>query len=176
MTRIAFGGEGVEAELARIVNAAYDAGEADIWQPGWQRVSVDRMRELVAAVEIAVAADVDGTPVGLVRVQRLDERRAMFGMLSVDPVAHGTGLGRELIAFAEQVHDVDEMELELLIPRGATHPSKVRLHEWYSRLGYRQTGRRDFDEPELIGPADLSVYRKNLRAVPATEAPPRADT
>ena len=30
------------------------------------------------------------------------------------------------------------MELELLIPRGAPHPQKVRLHEWYTRLGYRQ--------------------------------------
>ena len=67
------------------------------------------------------------------------------------------------------------MELELLIPRGAPHPKKVRLHEWYTRLGYVQVGRRDFDEPELSGPADLWVYRKNLRAVPATDAPPRAD-
>ena len=68
------------------------------------------------------------------------------------------------------------MELELLIPRGAPHPKKVRLHGWYTRLGYRQIGRRDFDEPGLLRPADLVVYRKNLRAVPATDAPPRAET
>ena len=43
-------------------------------------------------------------------------------------------------------------------------------------LGYRQIGRRPFDEPELIRPADLFVYRKNLRAVPATDAPLRAET
>ncbi|MBE2320265.1 GNAT family N-acetyltransferase [Solirubrobacter sp. CPCC 204708] len=131
------------------------------------------MRELVAAGEIAVAGD---PPVGCVRIQRLDEDTAMFGMLSVDPAAHGTGLGRALIAFAESAYDVSEMELELLIPRGAPLPSKVRLHDWYSRLGYRQVGRRDFDEPELARPADLWVYRKNLRAAPATDAPPRADT
>lgn len=172
---IAFGGEGVEPELARIVNAAYDTGEVGLWEPGWQRVTADRMRELVAAGEIAVAWDGD-RPVGCVRVQRLDETAAMFGMLSVDPSAHGTGLGRALIAFAEGAYDVDEMELELLIPRGAPHPSKVRLHEWYSRLGYRTIGRRDFDEADLAKPADLHVYRKSLRAVPATEAPPRADT
>lgn len=172
---IAFGGAGLEPELARIINAAYDSGEGGIWHPGWQRVSVERVGELVAAGEIAVAWQ-DGRPVGCVRIERLDERAAMFGMLSVDPAAHGSGLGRALIAFAEGAYDVDEMELELLIPRGAPHPSKVRLHEWYSRLGYRQVGRRDFDEPELAGPADLWVYRKNLRAVPATDAPPRADT
>jgi len=172
---IAFGGSGVEPELARIINAAYDTGEVGIWQPGWQRVSVDGVRELVAAREIAVAWDGD-TPVGCVRIVRLDEHAALFGMLSVDPAAHGTGLGRKLIAFAEAAYDVDEMELELLIPRTAPHPSKIRLHDWYTRLGYRQIGRRDFDEPELLGPVDLVVYRKNLRAVPATDAPPRAET
>ncbi len=173
---IAFGGAGVEDELARIINAAYDAGEAGIWQPGWQRVSVERVRELVAAGEIAVAWQ--RRRPGRLRARAAPRRAdaAMFGMLSVDPVAHGTGLGRALIAFAEHAFDVDEMELELLIPRGAPHPSKVRLHDWYTRLGYRQIGRRDFDEPELAGPADLWVYRKNLRAVPATDAPPRADT
>jgi GNAT superfamily N-acetyltransferase len=172
---IAFGGAGVEPELARIINAAYDTGERDIWQPGWQRVSVDRVRELVAAGEIAVAWAGD-VPIGCARIHRLVDDAAMFGMLSVDPAAHGTGLGRALIAFAEAAFDVSEMELELLIPRGAPHPSKVRLHDWYTRLGYRQIGRRAFDEPDLVGPADLFVYRKNLRAVPATDAPPRAET
>jgi GNAT superfamily N-acetyltransferase len=172
---IGFGGAGHEPELARIINAAYDTDEVGIWQPGWKRVSVDLVYEMVAAGEIAVAWR-DDQPVGCVRVYRLDGNAALFGMLSVDPAAHGTGLGRALIAFAEAAYDVDEMELELLIPRGAPHPSKVRLHEWYTRLGYRQIGRRDFDEPELVGPVDLMVYRKNLRAVPATDAPPRADT
>jgi GNAT superfamily N-acetyltransferase len=157
---IAFGGAGHEAELARVVNAAYDQGEHDIWHPGWQRVTVDRMRELVAAGEIAVAGD---PPAGCVRIQRLDAGTAMFGMLSVDPAAHGTGLGKALIAFAEQAYDVSEMELELLVPRGDPHPKKVRLHEWYSRLGYVQVGRRDFDEPGLARPADLWVYRKPLK-------------
>ena len=60
------------------------------------------------------------------------------------------------------------MELELLVPRGARTRSKVRLHEWYSRLGYRRSARRDFDEPLLAGPADLRTYRKSLRAAPAT--------
>jgi len=173
---IAFGGAGVEDELVAIINAAYDAGEAGIWQPGWQRIGREGMERLVAAGEIAVAWR-DGVPVGCVRIQRLDEHAAMFGMLSVAPAAHGTGLGKALIAFAEGAFDdVDEMELELLIPRGAPHPNKQRLHAWYSRLGYVQVGRRDFDEPFLAGPADLWVYRKSLRAVPATEAPPRAPT
>lgn len=160
---IAFGGAGVEPELARIVNAAYDAGEQDMWHPGWQRVTAERMEELVGAGEIAVAWDGEA-PIGCVRVYKLPDDAALFGMLSLDPVAHGRGLGRELIAWAESVFDVSEMELQLLIPRGAPHPKKVRLHEWYTRLGYRRIGRRDFEEPGLARPADLWIYRKNLRA------------
>ena len=65
------------------------------------------------------------------------------------------------------------MELELLVPH-APHAHKQRLHEWYTRLGYREVGRRDFaavyPEPGelLAGPADLVTYRKSLRAAPAT--------
>jgi predicted N-acetyltransferase YhbS len=172
---IEFGGHGVEPELTAIINDAYDSGESGIWEAGWSRVTRERVEQLVAAGEIAVARR-DGTPVGCVRIQRLDERTAMFGMLSVAPAAHGSGLGRALIDFAERAYAVDAMQLELLIPCGAPHPSKQRLHEWYSRLGYVRVGRRDFDEPLLAGPADLWVYRKSLRAVPATDAPPRAET
>ena len=43
-------------------------------------------------------------------------------------------------------------------------------------IGYLRVGRRDRDEPLLAGPADQWVYRKNLRATPATEAPDRAPT
>jgi GNAT superfamily N-acetyltransferase len=173
---IAFGGQGIEERLAEIINAAYHAGEAGLWEPGWQRISAEGVKPLVAAGEIAVAWQ-EGEPVGCVRIRRLEDGAGMFGMLSVDPAAHGTGLGKALIAFAEATFpDADEMELELLIPRGAPHPQKVRLHEWYSRLGYVQVGRRDFAEPLLAGPADLWVYRKNLRATPATDAPDRAPT
>jgi predicted N-acetyltransferase YhbS len=161
---IAFGGEGVEDELAAIINAAYDDGEGGIWQPGWRRTDRDRVAELVAAGQMAVAWR-GGRPVGCVRIHRLEDGAGMFGMLSVTPDAHGTGLGKALIAFAEaNFPDAAEMELELLIPRGAPHPAKVRLDEWYSRLGYVRVGRRDFEDPLLAVPADLWVYRKDLRA------------
>jgi len=174
--QIAFGGEGFEDELTAIINAAYDAGEAGIWQAGWTRAGLANIGYYLEHRELVVAW-LDGRPVGCVRVTRLEDGAGMFGMLSVSPEAGGQGVGRKLIAFAEaQFPDAEEMELELLVPRGAPHPAKVRLHEWYSRLGYVQTGRRDFAHPELVAPADLWVYRKNLRATPATPAPDRAPT
>jgi GNAT superfamily N-acetyltransferase len=155
------------AAVTRIINAAYDAGEAGIWLDGWKRTGLESIEALIARGEIAVARE-HGAVIGSVRVLRLDERTAELGMLSVAPEAVGRGTGRALLTFAEQVYGTEFMHLELLVPRGAPHPSKVRLHEWYSRLGYREISRRNFDESLLAGPADLVTYRKSLRAAPAT--------
>lgn len=154
-------------EVARIINAAYHAGEPGIWSEGWTRTNAAAIAELIERGEIAVAR-VDGRVVGSVRVRRLDEHTAELGMLSVDPQAFGTGTGRALLAFAEQHYGTDYMQLELLVPRGDPHPHKERLHEWYSRLGYEEISRRAFVEPLLAAPADLRTYRKSLRAAPAT--------
>ena len=165
---IEFATAGDAADVERIVNAAYDAGEVGIWRDGWKRIAHESVEALIARNEIAVARDGDGKPIGSVRVLRLDRDTAELGMLSVAPEAFGTGTGKALLTFAEEVYDTDFMQLELLVPRGAPHPSKVRLHAWYSRLGYREISRRDFDEPLLVGPADLVTYRKSRRAAPAT--------
>jgi predicted N-acetyltransferase YhbS len=151
------------AAVTEIINAAYDAGEAGIWLDGWKRTGLESVEALIARGEIAVARN-DGDVIGSVRVLRLDEQTAELGMLSVAPEAFGTGTGRALVTFAEQLYGTEFMHLELLVPRGAPHPSKVRLHEWYSRLGYREISRRNFDEPLLAAPADLVTYRKTLTA------------
>jgi GNAT superfamily N-acetyltransferase len=155
------------AAVTRIINAAYDAGEAGIWLDGWKRTVLESIEALIARGEIAVARK-HGAVIGSVRVLLLDERTAELGMLSVAPEAFGTGTGRALLTFAEQAYDAEFMHLELLVPRGAPHPDKVRLHAWYSRLGYREISRRNFDEALLAGPADLVTYGKSLRAAPAT--------
>ena len=164
--RIEFATREDAPEVLRIINAAYEHGEAGIWEPGWARAELPEIERMVAAGEIAVMKD-DGRIVGSVRVRRLDAETAELGMLSVDPAAMGAGAGRALLAFAEQRHGTPFMQLELLVPR-APHAHKQRLHEWYSRLGYRLVSEREFDEPLLAGPADMRTYRKSLRAAPAT--------
>ena len=94
-----------------------------------------------------------------------------LGLLSVDPALQGGGVGRELVAFAERRSreaGATAMGLQLLVPRDGEHAFKSRLHDWYSRLGYRVVGRADFgathpaSAPYLAVPCDLLEYAKPL--------------
>ena len=59
------------------------------------------MAGLIATGQIAVARAGERI-VGAVRVQRLDTGEGELGMLVADPAHRGTGVGRELIRFAER--------------------------------------------------------------------------
>ena len=139
-----------------------------MWAPGFERVARERVVEIVAASEMAVAR-VDGKIVGSVRVRRLDEETGFFGLLAVHPADQGKGIGRELVRFAEELsrgRGATLMELRLLVPREGDDAHKERLHAWYSRLGYQPVGRADFSasHPEARSrtPLDILMYRKRL--------------
>ena len=83
----------------------------------------------------------------------------------------GTGVGRAFVDFAEwQSRERVErrIQLELLVPRTWSHPSKEFLKAWYGRRGYRlvRTGRLDDAYPHLAPllatPCDLEIHRKPL--------------
>jgi GNAT superfamily N-acetyltransferase len=114
-----------------------------------------------------------GQIVGCVRVQRLDEGTGEFGMLVADPAHRGVGVGRGLVRFAEQQCRADglaTMQLELLVPRDWTHPTKEFLDGWYTRIGYRVARTGTIDEayptlaPLLATPCDFVIYHKDLAA------------
>ena len=158
------------ADLRDRVNAAYGVAEEALWMPGTERIAADRVAEIVAAGEMAVAR-VDARIVGSVRVRMLDERTGFFGLLTVHPDEQGAGAGRELVRFAERLareRGASEIELRLLVPREGSDPHKQRLHDWYSRLGYRIVGRSDFgaQNPAALAsmraPLDLVSYRKRF--------------
>ena len=136
--------------------------------PGTERIASERVAEIVAAGEMAVAR-AETRIVGSVRVRMLDEETGFFGLLAVHPDDQGSGAGRELIRFAEQLvreRGAGQMELRLLVPREQTEPGKEWLAAWYTRLGYRMTGRADFSEShpavEMLTPLDMLTYRKRL--------------
>ena len=64
---------------------------------------------------------------------------AYLGMLTVDPMLQGSGLGRALIDEAERVakdrFGADRMEMTVIVQR-------TELIDWYVRRGYALTGER----------------------------------
>jgi GNAT superfamily N-acetyltransferase len=128
------------------------------------------MDEMVAGAQIAVARH-GRRVVGVVRIQQLDDATGEFGMLAADPSRRSEGIGRELVRFAEDLSregQLEVMQLELLVPRGWTHPTKAFLDTWYRRIGYRpvRTGAIDESYPQLAPllatPCDFVIYQKAL--------------
>ena len=157
-------------ELAALVNSVYAVAEEGLWADGTSRTTPEEMAELIAAGQIAVAR-ADEWIVGAVRVQRLDTGEAEFGMLVTDPAHRGKGVGRELIRFAErwsQERGLDRMQLEVLVPRQWSHPSKEFLKAWYPRIGYHPVSVGQFETsypelaPLLATPCDFVIYQKSL--------------
>ena len=158
-------------ELAALVNSVYALAEEGLWADGTPRTTPEGMAALIAAGQIAVAR-ADARIVGAVRIQRQDTGAAEFGMLVTDPSHRGQGVGRELVRFAERwsrEQGVDTMQLEVLVPRHWSHPSKEFLKAWYTRIGYRPVRTGQFEEsypelaPHLATPCDFVIYHKSLR-------------
>jgi GNAT superfamily N-acetyltransferase len=168
--------DGLVGELCGLVNQVYATAEAGLWVDGAARTTPEEMAGLIAAGEIAVARSFRGDAsddqiVGVVRVQQIDELTGEFGMLMADPAHRGEGIGRDLVRFAEERfhrRGVPTMQLELLVPRDWTHPTKEFLDAWYTRIGYRpvRTGSIDDDYPHLAPllatPCDFVIYHKAL--------------
>lgn len=154
-----------------LVNEVYAVAEKGLWVGGAARTSFDEMVELIRAGEITVARRGDRI-VGGVRIQRLDMDISEFGMLAVAADQRSIGIGRQLVAFAERKSletGCSTMQLELLVPRTWTHPSKEFLAGWYGRTGYTVTRKGTIDEsyphlaPLLATACDFVVYHKDLR-------------
>jgi GNAT superfamily N-acetyltransferase len=156
--------------IAGLVNTVYETSEAGLWIEGARRTNERELAELIRRGQI-VAASSGGVVVGAVQVKQLDDTTGLFGMLVADPDRRGEGIGRELVAFTERwtrERGLTSMQLELLVPRGWSHPSKEFLQGWYERIGYRVVRTTTLGEPypelapQLATECDLLIYRKDL--------------
>ena len=158
------------AELTDLVNEVYAAAEKGIWIEGTDRTSPAEIAAMIEAGQLVVARDGDAV-IGAMRLQRLPTGEGEFGMLVARPERRGAGIGRDLIAYAEdwaRSRGLPAMQLELLFPSGWTHPVKQLLHDWYQRLGYRVVRHGDLGEdypdliPRLATECDFLVFHKAL--------------
>ena len=130
--------------LHMLVESAFRGDSARV---GWtheadlldgQRTDPTALAEAIADPDrtILIALDGDAT-IGCVEVKRAGMARSALGLLSVRPDRQATGLGRRLVAAAEDHartdHRAARMEMTVIAARG-------ELIAWYERLGYRRTG------------------------------------
>lgn len=182
--------EAIVTRVTELINTVYAAEEAEFWKDGFIRTSTDEIRQCIRAGELALAyrpgvgaeaaaaCSSPDSPVadpadimGCVRFQLLDARTGEFGMLVCDAAARGSGIGRDLLQFAEKSvkeRGAEIMRLELLVGDGWLHPLKERLGQWYERAGYKlvTTGsiRDSFPRlaPMIAEPSLFRVYEKVL--------------
>jgi GNAT superfamily N-acetyltransferase len=161
---------GLVEHLTALINDVYTTAEAGLWQDGATRTTPPELAGLIRAGQMAVTSH-DGLIVGSVRVHDVADDAGEFGMLVAAPDQRGTGIGRDLVAFAEEharERGLRTMQLELLVPRSWRHPVKEFLKAWYGRIGYRLIDTRHFDDahpqlaPMLATECDLTVYEKPL--------------
>ena len=157
-------------DLAALINDVYETAESGLWHEGATRTTPAELAELIRAGQI-VAATCDGELVGSVQVHDVAPDTSEFGMLVAAPDERGAGVGRALLDFAERwsrERGRRTMQLELLVPRQWTHPSKEFLKGWYGRRGYRRVRTEVIGRshphlaPLLATPCDLEIHQKPL--------------
>ena len=136
--------EDVQAAIL-IANAAYAIED---FLDG-TRIDDERMAAMLQKGELLVGV-ADERVVACVYVENRGER-GYFGMLSVDPAQQGKGLGREMVAAAEE-HcrrwGCKHMDIMVLAIR-------TELPPFYEKLGYREIRREDFRPTRPLKNGDI---------------------
>ncbi|CAN5237048.1 GNAT family N-acetyltransferase [soil metagenome] len=157
------------ADLPRlhpVIERAYRGEDA---RAGWtheadlldgQRTDLATLTALIAdpATRLLIALDGD-TPIGCVQVSDRGGGTGYLGLLCIEPRLQAAGLGRQLIAAAEDtaraVFGASVMEMTVI-------ESRTELIAYYERRGYARTGeRRDFPVP-VDPPLFMTVLAKPL--------------
>lgn len=116
---------------------------------------------LASPTDRLLVAMADETPIGCVQITDKGEGIAYLGLLCIDPARQAAGLGRLLIAAAEdhaaRLFGATLMEMTVIDRR-------AELIAWYQRRGYALTAeRRPFPVP-LDPPLEMVVLAKALAA------------
>ena len=133
--RIRRAGDQDVERLTRLINAAFAVEQVAF---DGDRVDAAGVREYMTAGTFLVAEGGGAGLAGCVYVEAQGDR-SYLGLLSVEPARQGCGLGRRLMAEAEEFArgaGCRVMDLRVISPRAA------QLLPFYLRLGYRETGTR----------------------------------
>ena len=156
-------------ELHALIERAYRGESA---KAGWtheadmlfdDRIEISELENIMAdpasCMLVAHGEDEAESIIGCVHIKRLEPGKAYLGLLCISPPLQANGLGRRLIAAAEQAANAHfgarEMVMQVI-------ESRHELIAYYQRRGYRATGRRlDFPIP-LAPPLFMTELAKDL--------------
>jgi GNAT superfamily N-acetyltransferase len=140
--------------LVSLINAAFAVERAFVTR---DRTDVD---EIAAFLEKGAFLIADGDAGGAEACIYVETRRerGYIGMLAVRPTLQGRGIGRRMMAAAEQycraagcrVIDIKIVNL------------RTELPGFYRSLGYVDSGTSTFDDPKLTRPAHFMLMTKEL--------------
>jgi GNAT superfamily N-acetyltransferase len=123
------------AEIVRLINAAFAVERFFVEADRIDSAGVAEYREKGAFLLL----EEGGRPVGCVYVE-LRGNRGYFGLLSVEPGRQGSGIGRRLVAAAEELcraAGCQAMDIQVVNLR-------TELPPIYRKLGYVETGTKPF--------------------------------
>ena len=159
-------------DLCELVNDVYAVAEAGMWVDGATRTTAGEVAALIAAGEILGGPVIaDRGIVGSVRLHDVASDTSEFGILVAVRDQRNLGIGRTLLDEVERrsrERGLAAVQLELLVPREWSHPSKEFLMSWYGRRGYRLVRTTTLDgtyphlAPLLATACDLQIHRKEL--------------
>ena len=110
------------------------------------RTDTKQLRAMMRKGTFLVARDDDRVVASI--YTELRGERGYFGMLAVDPSRQGTGLGRVMVKAAEdflRANGCRFVDISVLSPR-------TELFPFYGKLGYRETGKAEYQKPEQLKP------------------------
>jgi len=158
-------------QLHEIMRIAYEVTEIEIWGPNYVRLFIEDFTKLIKNGNIFVAY-LDEKIVGSVHIYAKDKNTYSFGLLSVDFSAGGKGIGTALINRVEEEakkNGATQIKMEILRVKNLDVPHKVRLAQYYTRLGYSYTHSEDcaciipdWKYKLLVQPSDFDFYVKKL--------------
>ena len=164
-------------QTTNLINTAYSTPSTTLLKPNKLRTNIKEVQTWLESGNFYLAFDPSSSsnndnpyqpqaPIGTIRLTPLSPTISEIGILTVDTAFRSSGLGRMLIAYAEDLAmkgGVERMRIEVPSPRASSDESdaqgrvtgsskKKYLRRWYESLGYEFVGKRTLEEavPGLV--------------------------